>query len=294
MLKTKMPSLFFAWLIAISCVFSGLNAFPLIDPDEGRNAEVAREMKDAHSYLIPFYNGLPRLDKPAFYFDTVVLSYSLFGENEWAARLPSAIFAFFTLLLVCLFCWKVFDLAVAAIAVLILGTTPLFLIFSHIAILDMQLAFFVSAALFAGYLTLDYLTKSKPSKVKFWSLITILAAAMATLIKGPVGFILPLLGLFAYTRANKVKGGRCFFSSRNMLVFFSLIFAWFFALTWFRPDFAYYGLYTETLGRFFSVGKVHRSGSIYYYIPVFFAAFFPGVCSYQKWPSEDFRTEKMQ
>lgn len=275
MLNAKMSAFLLAWFIAIGCIFTGLSTFPLIDPDEGRNAEIAREMKDAHSYLIPLYNGLPRLDKPALYFDSLALSFSLFGENEVAARLPSAIFGLFTLILVCLFCWKVYDLSVAALAVLVLGTSPLFILFSHITILDMQLAFFVSASLFCGYLTLNNLEKSKPESAKNWSLLTIIAAALATLIKGPVGFILPLLGLAAYARAYKIEGGRCFFSRLNNLVFFGLISLWFFSLTWFRPDFAYYGLFKETFGRFFSAGEVHRSGSIFYYIPVLLAVFFP-------------------
>jgi 4-amino-4-deoxy-L-arabinose transferase-like glycosyltransferase len=96
MLKTRLNALLFAWFIAFGCIFTGLGAFPLIDPDEGRNAEIAREMKEAHSYLIPLYNGLPRLDKPALFFDTVALSFSLFGENEFAARLPN--FSVFILL----------------------------------------------------------------------------------------------------------------------------------------------------------------------------------------------------
>ena len=50
-------------------IFFELGALPLIDPDEGRNAAIAREMAAAGEWLVPTYGGLPYLDKPAFFFD---------------------------------------------------------------------------------------------------------------------------------------------------------------------------------------------------------------------------------
>ena len=60
-----------AFAIAATCIFARLGELPLLQPDEGRNAEVAREMLISHSWLIPTYDGLPYLDKPAFYFRAV-------------------------------------------------------------------------------------------------------------------------------------------------------------------------------------------------------------------------------
>ena len=80
------------WVLVLSFVlcaymlFGRLGGWPLISPDEGRNAEVAREMSVSHSWLVPTYDGLVYLDKPAFYFKTIALSFSLFGESEGVAR----------------------------------------------------------------------------------------------------------------------------------------------------------------------------------------------------------------
>ena len=261
-----------AWVVAAGCIFIGLGSPPLMDPDEGRNTEVAREMKAARSFLVPLYNGMPYLDKPALYFDAVAASLAVFGENETAARLPSALFGALTLVLVWLFCRRVYGTRTASMAVVVVGTTPLFIGFSRIVIFDMALTFFVCAALLAGFVALE--KREEPGAGR-WHVLTVLAAALATLVKGPVGFLLPLLGLVVYSRVAGVKGGRRFFSPLHLLVFFLPVLAWFVALSLQRPDLPYYGLVKESLARFTSSAEFHRGAPIYYYIPLIAAVFFP-------------------
>jgi 4-amino-4-deoxy-L-arabinose transferase-like glycosyltransferase len=66
-------------------------------------------MSQPHSWLVPTYDGLTYLDKPAFYFKTIALSFSLFGESEGVARLSSAFFGFLLLEVMFLFCQRVYD-----------------------------------------------------------------------------------------------------------------------------------------------------------------------------------------
>src|SRR6476469_4340225 len=63
-------------------LFARLGALPLVNPDEGRNAQVASEMQRSGSWLIPTYNGATYLDKPAFFFRAVALSLGALGESE--------------------------------------------------------------------------------------------------------------------------------------------------------------------------------------------------------------------
>ena len=98
-------------LLAVGIVFAALclrlGHLPLLAPDEGRNAEVGREMKESGAWLVPTYNGVDYLDKPAFYFKAVAFSLAVFGNNETAARMPSAAFGVALVPLVFGFCRKV-------------------------------------------------------------------------------------------------------------------------------------------------------------------------------------------
>src|ERR1700744_2493992 len=98
------PWILFTLAVIWVALFFRLGSLPLIQPDEGRNAEVAREMKESGAWLSPSYNGITYLDKPAFYFKAVALSLTVFGDNETAARLPSALFALALLVIIFFFC----------------------------------------------------------------------------------------------------------------------------------------------------------------------------------------------
>src|SRR6185312_12933846 len=81
-----LPLLLLAAAVALGW---NLNGYHLLDPDEGRNAEVAREMARSNDYLVPHLDGLPYLDKPIVYFAAAAAMMELFGPNEAAARLPA-------------------------------------------------------------------------------------------------------------------------------------------------------------------------------------------------------------
>src|SRR6185369_11735796 len=65
-------------------------AFPLFEPDEGRYAEIPREMLQRGEWVVPYLQGEPYLDKPPLFYWLVMLSYRAFGAHDWAARLVPA------------------------------------------------------------------------------------------------------------------------------------------------------------------------------------------------------------
>src|SRR5213083_3040248 len=70
-------------LVCAPIFFYRLGRPGLGDPDEGRNAEVAREMLAGGDYVTPRLDGVVYLDKPPLFFWTVALSYAAFGVSEW-------------------------------------------------------------------------------------------------------------------------------------------------------------------------------------------------------------------
>lgn len=71
--------------------FYDLGGPALFEPDEGRNAEVSREILLINDRGTPYFNFIPRLDKPVFFYWPAALSFKIFGLSEWSARLPSAL-----------------------------------------------------------------------------------------------------------------------------------------------------------------------------------------------------------
>jgi len=263
--------LWMAFLAALMTLTYHLGSLPLINPDEGRNAEVAREMKEQGSWLIPTYNGIAYLDKPAFYFKTVALSLAVFGENELAARLPSAVFGFAILALVWAFSRRQCGARPAALAVLVIATTPLFISQARTVIFDIALAFFVGLAIIIGYLAEQGPEAARRGRY----LIAAAAAGLATLVKGPVGLVIPLLVLLVFHGLEGRAGAwKRLVAPANAAVYLVIVLPWFLGVVWAHPDFLRYGLLEETLKRF-ATGKFHRSAPVYYFLLVLPATFFP-------------------
>jgi len=256
----------------ISTLCFRLGYLPLLAPDEGRNAEVAREMKESRAWLVPTYNGATYLDKPAFFFKAVALSLAAFGNTEAAARMPSAAAAVGLTLLVFAFCRRVHGTRCGLLAVIVVATTPLFVANARTVIFDMMLAFFVCGAIFAGCLA----ELSEGAARRNWYLAGAALAGLATLVKGPVGFLIPVLVLLVFNRWEGRSGAwKRLLAPLNILVFLGVTLPWFIALCLRHPDFLRYGLVEESFKRFSSARRFHRSEPFYFYVPIVAAMFVP-------------------
>ena len=253
-------------LLAVAVVFAtccaGLGNLPLLAPDEGRNAEVGREMNASGAWLVPTYNGVDYLDKPAFYFKAVALSLGVFGVNETAARLPSCVFGVALAAMVFLFGRKAHGTRCGLLAAIIAATMPLFLAYARTVIFDIVLGFFVCGAIFAGYLA----EQSEGKARRNWYLLGAASAGFGTLVKGPVGFLLPILVLLVFYRIERLQGAwKRLLSPLNFAIFFAVTLPWFIGLCLVHRDFLHYGLVEESFNRFTTSKKFHRSEPFYFY-----------------------------
>jgi 4-amino-4-deoxy-L-arabinose transferase-like glycosyltransferase len=257
-------------LAAVLLFFTGLGRLPLIEPDEGRNAEVAREMLTSGDWLTPHFNTLTYLDKPVVYFALVAASFKVWGVTEWAARFPSALMALGTMLL----CWfmarRMFGENNALRAGLVFATSPLVIGLSRFVIFDMTLAFLITLSMLCFWLVVESdFKRGIPGVAMFgvWG--------VAAITKGPVGFLLPLISILAFQIARgrfrelkKLRWGR------GLVAFLAMALPWFVAVSLQHPEFPRYALWQESLQRF-AAGTARRGGSVFYYLPVYLAGFFP-------------------
>ncbi|TAK99959.1 MAG: glycosyltransferase family 39 protein [Verrucomicrobia bacterium] len=263
----------FAAIIVFGALCFRLGYLPLLQPDEGRNAEVAREMKVSGDWISPTYNGVTYLDKPAFYFKAVALSLACFGDSETAARIPSVLFGLAMLGAVFVFCRRVYGTRVAWLAVIVVASTPLYLANSRIVIFDIALACFTSGALLCGFLAEREENTTQHSR--WWYVLGSALTGFATLVKGPVGFLIPVLVLVVFNLVQKRKGFlKRLFAPLNFVVFFGVTLPWFISLCRAHPDFLYYGLVEESFHRF-TTPKFHRHEPFYFYFLIVAATFFP-------------------
>jgi 4-amino-4-deoxy-L-arabinose transferase-like glycosyltransferase len=258
------------FLVAALAFFAGLGRLPLIEPDEGRNAEVAREMLASGDLITPHFNSLVYLDKPAVYFWLVAASFRLLGVNEWAARMPSALLGLGTMLLTWFLARRMFGGAMGLRAGIILATTPLAIAYSRLVIFDMALAFLITAALVCFWL-------ARENAFEFgWPQLAMFAAmGVATITKGPVGFLLPLFTIVAFAAVRGELGElKRLRWGLGVAVFLVTVLPWFTAVSVRNPDFPRYALWEESLQRF-ATTSTRRGGTFFYYIPIFFLGFFP-------------------
>ena len=195
-------TLFVAGIAALIFFFQ-LGTPPLWDRDEPRNAGCAAEMLAGNDWVVPIFNAELRTHKPVLLYWLMMASYAVFGVNEFAARLPSALLGVGNVLLTMHIGRRLFGSAVAQWAGVILCSTIMFGIASRAATPD-ALLIFCSTAAMALFVHFTFPVRDEgDSPTLFpkplWQAIAIYSAmGFAVLAKGPVGLVLPtaVIGMY--------------------------------------------------------------------------------------------------
>ena len=258
------------WIVILALAIGAMcwgRGFPLIEPDEGRNVEVAREMAREGDFVLPHLNGLPYLDKPAAYFVTVAMALRIFGGSEQAARLPSLLFTLGAAALT----WRLgrrLQRGAGEIGAIALLTMPLVLAFSRTVIFDSALLFIETLTLYAAWRVFEGEVDAGP-----WAAFAWAAMGAGAIVKGPVAILVPVLIVVAFGLGAGVPL-RPFFRLAAWPWLFATGLPWFLVVSLRRPDFPRYAFIYESLER---VGTQNhaRGGPIWYFVPVALAASFP-------------------
>jgi len=217
------------WLCILAALID-LRAFGLTDLDEGFYASVAWAMRQSGDWRTPTFLGEPWFEKPPLLYWLMVGSMRVFGENEFALRLPSAVMYALTIVLLAWWGNRRLGHGAGSWAALLFALAPLSLILARLAITDMALAFFLTAAVIALW----------EARGLGWSLIGGVALGLAFLTKGPFG--LGLVGLLYLWNARTLHAQ----GLRFRWVLFALGVALLTALPW------YVGVYLQHGAAFFN------------------------------------------
>ena len=174
------------WLFIIAAVllFTGIGSAPMYILDEARNAQAAREMMERHDLIVPAFNGELRAHKPPLHYYFMQLAYHAFGMNAFAARFFSALFGWLTLWITWYFTRRFVSYGTAIWSVAVLLVSTHFLFEFRMSVPDPYLIFFITAGILCFY------AYAQERKLK-WLICSAVAAALATLAKGPVALALP-------------------------------------------------------------------------------------------------------
>ena len=258
-------------LVVVGLSFK-LGEHALVDPDEGRNAAIAREMMESGDLLLPTLNGLPFLDKPFLFFAVDALSLRLFGVSELGARLPSLLFALATALLTAWFAAHLFGRRAAWVAGLSMATAPLVVVMSRTVIFDSMLSFFIVLAVIAFYLAVEAQRASLAGKARLWSVVAWLAMALGMLTKGPVALAIPLLVALPFALRHRCIGA--VLHSAGLGFHLAVVVPAVWALESRVPGFLHYALVTETWQRL-TTDELRRTGPVWYFLPYLLGGAFP-------------------
>ncbi len=253
--------------------FWGLGHRPLFNTDEGRYAEISREMLVSGNWVTPRLNGLRYFEKPPLQYWGEALGYKIFGVHDWVARLYSALASFLTVLLVGWSASRLYQPSTGWLAGALLAGSFYFGFLGHFNTLDAGLTFSMTLTLFGFLLAIRAPPGSRNELL--WMLAAYAGAALAVLSKGLVGVLLPGAVLVLYLLIRRDWGlMRRLRLFPGLMLFFALVLPWFVAVSIQNRDFLWQFFMVQQFLRFLTPVS-HRSGPAWYFIPLLLIAIMP-------------------
>jgi 4-amino-4-deoxy-L-arabinose transferase-like glycosyltransferase len=260
------------WSLVLILMVAGLVIFfyrlgvpGLMDPDEGRYAEIAREFFVLGDWGIPHLNLLPYLEKPPLVYWLTALSFKVCGFTELAARLPSAVSALGGVFLAYGLGRAFWGPGPGVLGALVLASAAGYVALGRILTLDMTFALCLNLGIGLGYLALS----RGQNRLWPWAY---LALALAVLTKGPVALVLAGLVWVVWVMVNR-RSGRPLIQIRGWMLLAVIALPWFVYVQWRYPEFFRFFILEQHLGRFLTPA-IHPE-PLWYYVPVLLGLLLP-------------------
>ncbi len=255
-------------LLSYAFLFHGIGEYSLKEPDEGRYAEIPREMIELNDYTVPHLNYVRYFEKPPLFYWAVAGSYRLFGTSEWSFRFANAFSAFLCVLALYLFTRRWYGERTAFLSSVVLISSFGFFAMARIVTIDMffTLWLFLSLLCFSGYYK-----EKKPLYIYFFYAFL----ALATLSKGIVAVILLIITIIIFLLTEKkISFIKEMHTLKGIIIYGIITLPWFIAISLREKEFLYFFIVDQHFLRFLT-SKHKRTGSLFYFLPVLAGGMFP-------------------
>ncbi|HET9576846.1 MAG TPA: phospholipid carrier-dependent glycosyltransferase [Usitatibacter sp.] len=256
-------------LLVLIAVFVAIDNMEraLANPDEGRYSEISREMAQTGDWVTPRLNGIKYFEKPPLQYWATAAAFRAFGVNEPAARLYTFLCGLLTVLLVGYTGWRLAGPPLGLAAMLVLGSSPYYLIMGGVVTLDMGLTLWTTLT-FCAFVLAER-PQVTPRGRRAWMLIAWTAMALAMLSKGLVAIVFPAAVIGTHMLLRRDLGAlRRMEWGFGLLLFTAIAAPWFVAVSYVNPQFPEFFFIHEHFARFLT--HVHRrTEPWWYFLPIF-------------------------
>lgn len=246
--RPRVSNWFFAVVVLVSYAgyFSGQGTLGLVGPDEPRYVSIARAMERTGDWVTPRLNGAPWFEKPALYYWAAAASFKLFGENDFAARLPSALAAMLAAAAIAWTAWRFYGGTTSLLTLLMFPTCVATLAFARAATPDMLFTGTIAAAMACGAALIFEENPNSWFRAGFGFFL-----GAATLAKGPAAVVLAggSIALWAACSKNWKRSFR-FAHPLSVLIFLITVGPWYFLCARRNPDFLNIFIFQHNFARF--------------------------------------------
>ncbi len=254
--------------------FSLLASRPLLTPDEGRYAEIGREMAARGDYITPYLNGIKYFEKPVLFYWLGAFAIKLGGVTIFAVRAINAIIGMLGCLLTYTAGRLLYGRAAGLLASLVLSTSTLYFVMSHMVSLDLPVTVFISASLFGIILATQ---SESPTACRWYLWGAAAAAALAVLTKGLIGIVFPGMITFVWMLVmNEWRQLKRLPLLSALVIFIVIAAPWHIAVNHDNPEFFQFYFIEQQFLRYTTLNIGHYQPA-WFFIPVFFASFFPWI-----------------
>jgi len=249
-------------LLTVCTFFILLGSRSLNEPDEGRYAEIAREMIETRDWLVPHFWYVPHFDKPPLTYWLVASSMTLFGQNEWAVRLPLALAGLSGVFAAWFLAKALGGRRVAVWTVLILQSSLLYFSMSRMLTTDIFLTQFNAWAIYFLWQSWVCLRESNAKYFWRWHLAGWLMIALGFMTKGPVALAIPLVAflLLLIIRRKTLARKKLLFGGVlvGLVLFFVIAAPWYLAANARVPGTLKYMVFHQAAGHVLGAVRAGR------------------------------------